>query len=61
MVGYADDHAPLTTIPHKDNCVTAAARLNADLEALCEYGHQICSIKDFFIGGFNISNHPPLF
>ena len=39
VVGYADDHTLLTTIPHKDNHVTAAAQLNADLAALCEYGH----------------------
>ena len=39
MVGYADDHILLTTIPHKDNRATAAAQLNADLAALCEYGH----------------------
>ena len=38
VTGYADYHILLTTIPHKDNSVTAAARLNANLAALCEYG-----------------------
>ena len=58
----------LTTIPHKDNRVTVAAHLNADLAALCEYGHHwnikfapsktfslVVSLKSDF------SNHPPLF
>ena len=68
MVGYADDHTLLTTIPHKDDCVTAAAQLNADLAALCKYGHHwnikftpsktfslVVSLKS------DISNHPALF
>ena len=68
MVGYADDHTLLTTIPHKDDRVTAAAQLNADLAALCKYGHHwnikfapsktfslVVSLKS------DISNHPALF
>ena len=68
VVGYADDHTLLTTIPHKDDRVTAAAQLNADLAALCKYGHHwnikfapsrtfslVVSLKS------DISNHPPLF
>ena len=68
VFGYADDQTLLTTIPHKDNLVTAAAQLNADLAALCKYGHHwnikfapsktfslVVSLKS------DISNHPPLF
>ena len=68
MVGYADDHTLLTTIPHKDNRVTAAAQLNADLVALCEYGHhwniKFAPLKTFSLVvslKLDISNHPPLF
>ena len=68
VAGYAGDLMLLTTIPHKDNSVTAAARLNADLAALCEYG-QHWNIKFAPLKAFSlviswksdISNHPPLF
>lgn len=39
VVGYADDHTLFKTISSKDNRITAAAHLNADLAVLCEYGH----------------------
>ena len=68
VVGYADDHTLLTTIPHKDNRVTAVAQLNADLAALCECGHhwniKFAPLKTFSLVvslKFNISNHSPLF
>ena len=68
MVGYADDHTLLTTIPHKDNRATAAAHLNADLAALCEYGHhwkiEFAALKTFSLVvslKSDLSNHPPLF
>ena len=68
VVGYADDHTFLTIIPHKDNRVTAAAQLNADLAALCEYGHhwntKFVPLKTFSLVvslKSDISNHPPLF
>ena len=52
VVGYADDHTLLTTIPCKDNHVTAAARLNADLAALYEYGYhwniKFAPLKTFY-------------
>ena len=67
VVGYADDHTLLTIIPNKVNRITAAANLNANLAALCEYGHHwnikfaphktfslLISLKS------DISNHPPL-
>ena len=67
VVGYADDHTLLTIIPNKVNRITAAVNLNADLAALCEYGHHwnikfaphktfslLISLKS------DISNHPPL-
>ena len=38
VVGYADDHTLLMTIPTKDICGIAADHLNADLAALHEYG-----------------------
>ena len=68
VVGYADDHTLLTTIPQKDNCVTAAAQLNTDLAALYEYGcHwniKFAPLKTFSLVvslKSDISNHPPLF
>ena len=68
MVGYADDHTLLTTIPHKDDCATAAAQLNPDLAALCEYSHprniKLAPLKTFSLVvslKSDISNHPPLF
>ena len=68
MVDYADDYTLLTTIPHKDNRATAAAQLNADLAALCEYGHhrniKFVPLKTFSLVvslKLNIFNHPPLF
>ena len=63
-----DDHTLLTTISHKDNRATAATHLNADLAALCEYGHhwniEFAALKTFSLVvslESNPSNHPPLF
>ena len=36
VIGYADDHTLLMTIPHKNSRTTAANNLNA---ALCDFGH----------------------
>jgi len=68
VVGYADDHTLLTTIPTKNNRGVAADHLNTDLTALYEYGKPwniifapaktsslIISLKS------GISEHPPLF
>ena len=68
MVGYADDHTLLTTIPNKDDRATAAVHLIADLAALCEYGYhwniEFSLLKTFSLVvslKSDISNHPPLF
>ena len=68
VVGYADDHTLLTTIPHKDNCVTAAAQLNADMAVLCEYSYhwsiKFAPLKTFSLVASlksDIFNYPPLF
>ena len=68
VVGYADDHTLLMTIPAKNDRVVAANHLNADLTALYEYGKPwniifapaktsslIISLKS------GMSEHPPLF
>jgi len=39
VIGYADDHTLLTTIPDKTDRFTAAINLNANLATLCENGH----------------------
>ena len=38
VVGYADDHTLLITIPHKNDCTAAADHLNVDSTALHKYG-----------------------
>ena len=68
VVGYADDHTLLITIPHKNDCTAAADHLNADLSALYKYGQPwniifapaktfslVVSLKS------DVSSHPPLF
>ena len=68
VVGYADDHTLLITIPHKNDCTAAADHLNAALTALYKYSQPwniifapvktsslVVSLKS------NVSSHPPLF
>ena len=66
--GYADDHTLAIIIPRKEDCAIAAARLSADLAALCEYGTywkiEFAPLKTFSLIvslKSDISNHPPLY
>jgi len=68
VVGYVDDHTLLMTVPHNNARTTVANNLNADLSALCDFGHPwnilfapektfslLISIKS------DVSSHPPFF
>jgi len=68
VIGYADDHTLLMTVPHKNARIAATNNLNADLSALCAFGHPwnilfapektfslLISLK------CDVSSHPPLF
>ena len=68
VIGYADDHTLVITIPHKENCAIAAAHLNAVLAALREYGTcwniEFAPVKTFSLVislKSDISDHPPLY
>ena len=62
VIGYADDHTLAITILHKEERAIAAAHLNADLAALCEYGTywniEFAPLKTFSLVVSDISNHP---
>jgi len=63
VIGYADDHTLLMTIPHKNASTTAANNLNTDLSTLSDFGHpwNILFAPEKNIFAVSVSSHPPLF
>ena len=68
MIGYADDHILLKIIPQKSDHCNAAAQLNADLNALYQFGRpqniEFVPYKAFSLIislNTNILQHPSLF